>query len=203
MKAAIAILSFAAAVAATPAVAQQPSVIEASMVATAPGKAALTDVATATARVTAINAASRVVTLQGALGKSFNVRAGDDVKNFDQIQVGDDLVITYVDSVMLELQKGGAGIREQIVRNDPLVAETSGKPAAEADAKVTVIADVWAVNRKTHVVTLRGVGDMVRLRIQDPDQLALIKVGDQVKATFVEAVAIALEPASKKVGSRE
>ncbi|HET9022929.1 MAG TPA: hypothetical protein VFN64_00035 [Burkholderiaceae bacterium] len=35
----------------------------------------------------------------------------------------------------------------------------------------------------------------VDLKVKDPKQFALIKVGDQVEATFTEAVALAVEPA--------
>jgi len=197
MKSAVAALSVVAILTGAPAFAQQPSITDADIVATAPGKAALGDVVTAAARVAAIDAASRVVTLQGPLGNSFTVKVGNEVKNFDQIKVGDDVVVTYLEAMTLELLRGDPGIREKIVSDDPPQVATSGKPVAAADEKVTAIADVWAVNRRTRIVTLRGVDGMVELRVNDPKQLALVEVGEQVKATFVQALAIAVEPATK------
>lgn len=38
----------------------------------------------------------------------------------------------------------------------------------------------------------------MNLRVPDPKQFALVKVGDQVEATFTEAVAVAVEPAPRK-----
>ena len=38
--------------------------------------------------------------------------AGPEVKRFDEIKVGDFVVVRYMESLTLELKKGGAGIRE-------------------------------------------------------------------------------------------
>jgi Cu/Ag efflux protein CusF len=38
----------------------------------------------------------------------------------------------------------------------------------------------------------------VDLRVPDKNQLKLIKVGDQVQATYTEAVAVSMEPARRQ-----
>ena len=60
--------------------------------------------------------------------------------------------------------------------------------------QVKVIADVIAVDTDNHTVTLKGPERTVDLRVDDPAQLALIKVGDQVEGTYTEAVAIVVRP---------
>ena len=57
------------------------------------GKVAVAHEVTASAIVTAIDKASRTVTLRKADGQSFTVVADDEVRNFDQIRVGDEVVI--------------------------------------------------------------------------------------------------------------
>jgi hypothetical protein len=47
-----------------------------------------------TATVEAIDRAERVVTLKGADDELFEVVAGPEVRNFDQIEVGDELAVT-------------------------------------------------------------------------------------------------------------
>jgi hypothetical protein len=47
------------------------------------------------------------------------------------------------------------------------------------------------------MVTLRGTEYEVDLKIRDPEQLKMIKVGDQVHAVYTEAVALSVEPAKK------
>ena len=47
------------------------------------------------------------------------------------------------------------------------------------------------------MVTLRGPKQVVDLKVQDPEQFKLIKVGDQIQAVYTEAVALVVEPAKK------
>ena len=61
---------------------------------------------------------------------------------------------------------------------------------------MTVVADVESVNTQDKVVTLRGPeGNVVDLKIEDPEQLKRIKKGDHIKAVYTEALAIKVEPA--------
>ena len=62
---------------------------------------------------------------------------------------------------------------------------------------MTIVADVVAVDPATQTVTLKGPKHTVDLRVRDPKQFALIAKGDQVQATYTEAVAIAVTPAKK------
>jgi Cu/Ag efflux protein CusF len=197
MKPAIRLALVAAALAAAPVFAQQPSMSSADVKATAPGQAAAASVVTASATVTAIDPATRAVTLKGPLGNTFRVIAGKEVKNFDQIKVGDEVVVTHVEALTLALKKGGDGIRERVVSTDSATAKPGERPAGAVGGRITVVANVIAVNKRAQTVTLRGVENTVELRVKDPNQLKLIKVGDQVQATYTEAVAIAVEPAKK------
>ena len=68
-----------------------------------PGKVSVADSVKATATVTAVDKATRLITLQGQDGNSFVVQAGPEVKNFDQIKSGDLVVVQYVQALTLEL----------------------------------------------------------------------------------------------------
>jgi Cu/Ag efflux protein CusF len=61
-----------------------------------------------------------------------------------------------------------------------------------------VTANVTAVDAKTQTVTLKGPKRTVDLKVPDPGQFKLIKVGDQIQAVYTEALALAVEPAPKK-----
>jgi len=67
-----------------------------------------------------------------------------------------------------------------------------GQWPAAIDAHV--IADGIAVVPLIETVWLRGPTRLVELRVQHPEQFKLVAVGDQVEATFSEAVAISVEP---------
>jgi hypothetical protein len=51
------------------------------------------------------------------------------------------------------------------------------------------------VNQETKTVTLKGPERTVDLKLDDPEQVARVKVGDRVEAVYVEATAIAVSPA--------
>ena len=183
---------------ATPVSAQQPSASAGAIVAKAPGTAAGAQVATVSAKVVAIDKDKRLVTLQGPLGNQFRVVAGKEVRNFDQIKVGDELVVTHFEALTLELKKGGDGIRERVESQGSARTPVGAKPGMAEVNRVSVVANVVAVNTRAQTVTLRGVEHTVDLRVPDKNQLKLIKVGDQVQATYTEAVAVSMEPARRQ-----
>lgn len=163
-----------------------------------PGKVTVADSISATASVQAVDKAKRLITLKGPQGNTFVVQAGPEIKNFDRIKVGDLVVVKYVEALTLELKKGGGQIRERVERENMASAKPGDAPAAVAGRTVTVIADVIGVDTAKQTVKLKGPKRTVDLKVRDPEQLKLIKVGDQVEATFTEAMAIAVEPAPKK-----
>lgn len=175
--------------------AQQPDGV--GIAAVAPGKALVAETVRKEATVVGINPATRTVTLKGQQGRVFMVTAGDQVRNFDQIHVGDKVVAEYVSSISLSLKKGGDGVREMTEKDGAVRAPLGAKPGAAVGRQITILANVTAVDAKQQTVTLRGPeGNFVDLKVQDPAQLALIKKGDQVEAVYTEALAIAVEPAS-------
>jgi hypothetical protein len=176
--------------------AQQPPK-DAAVIASEPGKVSAAEVVTVSAVVTAIDAATRTVTLRGPQGNSFSVVAGPEVRNFAQIKVGDELVVRHVEALSLELRKGAAGLRERVDSESAARAAPGAKPGVSTVQTVTVTANVIAVNPRTQTVTLRGPQRIVDLRVPDPEQFKLIAVGDQVVARFMDATAISMEPAKR------
>ena len=181
------------ALATTPVIAQTSGTV----VASEPGKVAVADTVRAMAEVTAIDKAKRLVTLKGQDGNIFVVQAGPAVKNLDQIKVGDLVVAQYVEALSLELKKGGGQIRERTERETAAAAKPGETPGAVAGRQVTVIADVIGVDAQKQTVRLKGPQRTIDLKVRDPNQFKLIKVGDQIEAVFTEAVAIAVDPAQR------
>jgi hypothetical protein len=85
----------------------------------------------------------------------------------------------------------------------PVALAQGQQPAAGAARQVHVVADVIAVDPKSQVVTLRGPSRVVELKVRDPKQFKLVKVGDQVEATFTEALAVSVEPAPKPAAAKK
>jgi Cu/Ag efflux protein CusF len=188
----------ALALAAAPSLAQKkPEAGGEAAVVTAPGKGTAARVVRISASVEAIDPAARTVTLKGPRGRVVTLPVGPQVRNFDQIKVGDYVVVRHFESLALELKKGGPGIRERSERAGAATAQPGEAPAAGAAQQVTVMADVVAVDAKRQTVTLRGPKRTVELKLRDPKQVKLVKVGDQVEATYTEALAVSIEPAPK------
>ena len=169
-----------------------------SSVAVAPGKAVATSTTTASAVIVSIDATYRIVTLKTASGKVVEVVAGPEVKNFDQLKVGQKVKAAYSEALSLELKKGGGKPLAVTEKGGAAPAASGAKPGAAGARQVTVLADVVKVDTKAHLVTLRGpAGNQVDLKVEDPEQLKNIKKGDQVEAVYTEAVAVTVEPAGK------
>jgi hypothetical protein len=165
------------------------------VVGVAPGKAAAAASVDVSATVTAIDAAKREVTLKRADGTLTTVAVGDQVRNFNQIKVGDTVHASYTRAVALELKKGAVDKGAPTVEQQTTRAPAGASPAGVVSQKVTAMADVTAVDPKNHTVTVRGPeGNEVDLEVSDPDQLKNIKKGDHVQVTYLEALAVSVKP---------
>jgi len=179
---------------ASPAVAQTGGVVAE----TAPGKGGVAQTVKITATITAIDKATRDITLKGPQGNEVVVTAGPDVKNFDNMKVGDQVNAQYVEALTLELKKGGGMTVARSDQGGVLEAKPGQKPGGVAGRQVTIVADVVDVNPAKQSITLRGPKRTVELVVSDPAQFKLIAKGDQVEAKYTQALAIAVEPAAKK-----
>jgi len=171
------------------------------VVGTAPGKGAAMQVVKASAVVQSVDAKTRTVTLKMANGETRSIVAGEQVRNFDQIKAGDTVTVGYVEALTLELKKGG---KEVVHRTEKTAAERSKageKPGGAVGREITAVADVVNVDEQKKLVTVKNKdGKTIDLNIRDPEQLKLIKKGDQIQATYTEALAVSVDatPAAPK-----
>ncbi len=191
-------IAIAAALFATAAIAQQPGVTGGSALKSEPGKATAVNAVEATALVVAIDKATRTVSLKRPNGETSDIVAGLDVKNFDQIKVGDSVVVRYVEALSLELKKTKVAAGEPTVREEAAKAKPGEKPAVAGARQVTAIAEVTDVDSAKKTITLKGPkGKVVTLDVRNPEQFKVVKKGDQVEVKYTEALALSVEPAAK------
>jgi len=96
------------------------------------------------------------------------------------------------------LKKDGKELRAMTESTDGARAKAGERPGGIVGRQVEVTADVIGVDAKTQTIKLRGPKQVVDLKVADPAQFKLIKVGDQIQAVFTEAVALVVEPAVKR-----
>lgn len=154
---------------------------------------AVSSLITVTALVQAVDQKNRIVTLTGPEGNTFAVLVDEKVKNLPQVKVGDLLAVTYYESIALDFQKGD-GIRMATVIDDSQRAKAGQKPGAGAFTRVTVVSNIWAIDQAKGKVLVRGpYGHFAEVKLKDPSLLTGVKVGDQMKVTFTQAVAVGFE----------
>jgi len=188
-----------AAAAASPlaALAQPQDVAHSSTVATTAHEMSRDEV-TVTATVEAIDKQSRFVTLRGADGKEFTVQAGPEVRNFDQLKVGDKVTTHYMRAAALQLLPADSAQAGVEYEGTETRAEAGQKPGYEASHAVTVTTELTGVDVEHHTVTLKGAdGHQRTIEVKDPERQAMLsklKVGEMVRITYLEAIAITVAP---------
>ena len=157
-----------------------------------PGAVAVMAV-TATATVQSVDSAKRTVTLKMPNGKVKTLKAGKEVKNFDQIKAGDKVKMTYVEELAVALSKAGAPPSAEET-TEVMLAPKGAKPGVIAADTIEMTAKVTAVDSKKRTVTLMGPeGKTKTLKVPKTVNLKQVKKGDDVTVRYTEALAIMVE----------
>jgi hypothetical protein len=148
----------------------------------------------ASATVEAIDHATRKATLRLADGRVVAIKAGDEVRNLAQVKVGDQVNVTYFESVAIHVRREGEATPGVSASAATVRAGLGQLPAGAEVDSVTVVATVQEIDRATQTVTLESrEGTRRSVTVHNPAQLDHVAVGDLVEITFTEAFAIAVE----------
>jgi len=164
-------------------------------VATEPGRGIAVAAVEVNATVVALDKATRGITLALPDGSQSSITAGPEVRNYDQIAVGDVVTARYLETLELRLLKGQ---QAPVQRQDSVGgarAEPGEKPAGAVGVEVHAIGDVIATDAATQTITVKGPQRTVELTLQDPEQFKLVEVGDQIEGTYTQAVAVQVQKA--------
>ncbi|PLQ00786.1 hypothetical protein [Cupriavidus pauculus] len=162
------------------------------------GQTTATGTAKVNATITAIDTATRKVTLKTQAGKVVDMTVGDEARNFDQLRVGDKVAVEYTEALTVSLKKG-AGAATMQEREIAERSEPGAKPGGRVGREVTVVAQVVKVDKEKNIVTVKGPrGHTVDLMVEDPEQMKSVKKGDRVQAVYTEAVAVSVTPGAAK-----
>jgi Cu/Ag efflux protein CusF len=152
-----------------------------------------------TATVKSIDQNTRHVTLQRADGSLIKFRAGDEVRNLAQVEVGDEVRADYYESLAYEVRKPGDAAPAASTADVAARAALGEKPAGIAGRTTTMTATIAGIDKTAQTVTLRAPdGELLTVKARNPDNLNRVSVGDLVDITYTEAVAISVEAPAKK-----
>jgi hypothetical protein len=150
------------------------------------------------ATILQVDPVKNTITLQGPQGREETVQVGADARKLDQLKPGAQVDTHYVRAVTLQVLPANS---------DQPGVEYSGSTTAMHDADDSVIQSHYtetvtttlsAIDMANDKVTLTGADGYARVvDVRELDKhadFAKYKVGDLVRVTYVEELAISLEP---------
>lgn len=154
---------------------------------------------TATATVKKVDLKTRKVTLAAADGQTFTVTAGEQVRNLAQVKAGDQVGVTYYESIAYAVRRPGEATPGVVVAEDAARAAPGSRPGAAGARVVTVTSTITAVDKKAGTATIQPPegGEPMVVKVRDRNALERVAKGDLVEITMTEAIAVAVEPPAK------
>ena len=155
-----------------------------------------------TATVTAVDQKTRTLTLKGAEGNEITMTVGEEVKRLNEIKVGDQLEVGYLQSLGLEFRPASM---EEL--KDPLKitemsdkADNSRAPAGAKLRTIRAVVTVEGVSRWINTVTVRGPLGNYHIVSVEPDMVKweTMCIGQTLVATYTEALVMSIDPVKKK-----
>jgi hypothetical protein len=160
--------------------------------------AVVTNVSTLQATVVDVDKATRMVTLRSDDGREETIKAGPEVRNFDQIEKGDRVSAEYHESVAIFARKAEAGAGAATPRTATYgtanLAPLGQKPGGLITDVTEVTATVQDIDYAKRQVTVVGPSGKPRvINVSDRvDNLEAVKKGDEVVMRYTEALAISV-----------
>lgn len=152
--------------------------------------------ATLQGRITALNKTTREVTVTGADGSSVDIVAGPDIRNFNQLKVGDQVALDYRAAVALELEPAGSAPLGATATQSRTLPKRGSTPGGARSNTISLVTEVAAVNPERGTIALRGESGNTRLiAVERPDlraKLPSVKRGDLLRISYTQAVALGI-----------
>ena len=165
---------------------------------TAPGVLKVAEGLQLQGKFTSVDQKTRQVVIVGPNGNEFKTTLGNEVKNFNQIKVGDIVTLTHVEILVADIKKPSkVEVRERIETEKAVTAKLGDKPAAAIERKLSIVADVTAIDEKKGTLTVRGATRTLDIKVKDPKVLKGIKVGTQIETVVTEIIAIEVSAPKK------
>jgi len=149
-----------------------------------------------TAKVVELDLQNRIATVRTPDNDFVTFHVPRKVRNFDNVKVGDDLVVHYTVAAAARINPATKnGIRELVESSTSSRAPKGGMPGVVKENNVQVLANIQSFDTKARTVTIQGATRTVKITVPDDFDMSKLAVGDQVQAEFSDAVAIDIERA--------
>ena len=158
---------------------------------------AIAEAVTGIATVEKIDRNTREVTLKRGDGSLVTIVAGEEVRNFDQIKVGDTVETEIIEALAIAVEPASTRVRERREEVSGHRAQPGEKPGAKTTRTVEIVAEVRAIDQKARTAVVRGPNQTVEVKVADDVDLSKVKVGDNVRLVYIESISIQVKPAAK------
>lgn len=155
--------------------------------------------AEAVVTVTKVDKAARSVTFRGPRGNLGTLDVPKESQNFDQVKVGQQYKMKYVEAVAIEIRKGGAP--SAAAGQEVKLAPKGAKPGGMVTRTVQLAGVIDAVDYKDRYIAVRGPkGNVMPLKVGADVNMQDLAAGDRISVTHTAALAlemVAQAPAKK------
>lgn len=155
---------------------------------------------TAGATISAVDKTNRTFTLTASDGKTHSFTAGPEMRNFDQMNVGDKVEATYAEEMSISVNKSSAAPSMQ-EKTAVVRAPKGAKPGVILASSTEVTGVVTAIDHKARTVTLMGPkGKEATFPVKEGVKgFANVTKGDNVVISYTDALSLSVvtAPAAK------
>jgi hypothetical protein len=148
--------------------------------------------------ITTINKETREISIIGSKGELHTITAGEEVKRFDDIEVGDVVTLDFYEYVKAEFREPTAEELEEplVVIAEEGKADLDMPPGAAVGAVVKAVVTIQVINLPFMYVNIQGPqGNFTTIQMEDKDLIQKLRVGQVVILTYAEAIAVTLTKA--------
>jgi hypothetical protein len=150
------------------------------------------DTVTTTATVYGIDAAKRVIKLITPDGRKTSYKAGPEVVNFDQLQIGDQVKAVVTEEVAVSIGRGASPIGTS--GTGVALAPVGGKPGGVIVDTTETTAKVIAVDANKRKVTFQLPDGTTRtVKAGKQVDISAVRIGDNLTVQLTEGLAITVE----------
>jgi hypothetical protein len=144
------------------------------------------------ATVTKVDKAKRLVSLRTADGRETTLEAGAEIRNFDQIAVGDTVSAKFYEGLAAEVVAAPPGAQPAVIAGSR--APVGARPAGAVAAMVTAVVTIRSVDKEENTVAFTDADGLPReIAVVRPEMqqfIAGLKPGDKVQVTYGTGLAV-------------
>ena len=161
--------------------------------------------AEAVVTVTKVDKDARTVTFRGPRGNLGTLDVPKESQNLDQVKVGQQYKMKYVEAVAVDIRKGG--VPSAAAAQEVKLAPKGAKPGGLVVRTVQLAGVIDAVDYNERYIAIRGPkGNVMPLKVGSDINMQELAAGDRISVTHTAALAlemVAQAPAKKKAPAKK